>query len=116
MAIILGILMLALGSVFFFVIGYHFRRGKWLRLIAGNTMASREFLESPFQIKLGRRLGIAMYIGGVALAIQGGDLLASVSPWDNLKLALDIILFVAYFCLILSFGWVFWESYLRNQK
>ena len=53
---------LGLGAIVLFVIGLQFKRGKWLRFIAGNTFATDDELKSPEQKKLGKRLGIVMHI------------------------------------------------------
>ena len=61
---------LCIGAAAFVAIGIQFRRGRWLRLIAGNTFASDDELGSPEQKALGRRMSVAMFVGGLALVVQ----------------------------------------------
>lgn len=44
--------------ILFIIMGVQFRRGKWLRLIAGNTFGD---LAKEDAVKIGRKTGIVMY-------------------------------------------------------
>lgn len=46
-------------SILFFVVGYQFRRGKWLKLLAGNW---EQDMPSDKAEKVGKATGIIMYI------------------------------------------------------
>jgi hypothetical protein len=58
---ILGIILIVL-MLMFILMGVQFRRGKWLRLIAGNTFGD---LAEETAIKIGRQTGIVMYLAAV---------------------------------------------------
>lgn len=54
-------MILLLLLVFFIVIGRQFRRGKWLRLIAGNTTHD---LPKKVEIQFAKKTGLVMYSAG----------------------------------------------------
>lgn len=104
---------LGLGAIALFVIGLQFKRGKWLRFIAGNTFATDGELKSPEQKKLGKRLGIVMHIGCAALAIQGCFLAFNTGEGDIICSILYIAACIAYISLFVSIAWMIWRTYLE---
>lgn len=48
-------------AVVFFLLGWQFRRGKWLRAVAGNTFGE---LPREQALKVGRSTGLVLYYAG----------------------------------------------------
>lgn len=62
--ILLIVLLLIIVSIVLLIMGFQFRKGKWLNLIAGNT-----FNDYPHNtaIESGKIIGIIMYISSIIL-------------------------------------------------
>lgn len=54
------------------VLAWKLRRGQWLRLIAGNTFASPEEMERPYQKRMGRDVSNVLVLCAVGLLFLFG--------------------------------------------
>ena len=114
MIVVVAAAALCIGAAAFVAIGIQFRRGRWLRLIAGNTFASDDELGSPEQKALGRRMSVAMFVGGLALVIQACFHVSDALGPSGLRDALFVAMCGAYACLLASIAWVFWKTYRKR--
>jgi uncharacterized membrane protein len=71
--LMVGTILVLLICALFLALAWNYRHGRWLRSIAGNTVATDEELASPGQKRLGKRMSAVMLVCTAALLLLVGS-------------------------------------------
>lgn len=97
------------------VCAWNYWHGRWLRSISGNTFATDEELESPYQKRIGKRVAIVLLICAAGTSLM---LTISVTQTVGGSTATDIISFIGALFTAVMIGSCVWICLLswRDQR
>ena len=97
--VVVAVAMAVLCAVFV-VLACSFRRGKWLNLIAGNNFVTKEEMGSPDQRKLGKQVGILMFLGAAGCAACAFMSVGGMIESEPVRIAGTVLSVIAWLSLV----------------
>lgn len=110
--LLVGTILVLLICALFLALAWNYWHGRWLRSIAGNTVATDEELASPEQKRLGKRMSAVMLVCTASLLLLlGSTYVRELGGFDFVGVAI----FMAIAGIVGSCAWVCLATWRDNR-